>query len=100
MSNVAQKRAIHNYRSRQAQRGIARFEVQAPDADRKLVRALARRFADDRPEAMRARTMVQRIVSGEPLPQDDILEALRRSPLIGAGRDLGRAREADRRVDP
>ena len=99
MTNAAQKRAISNYRSRQAQRGIARFEVQALDADRELIRALARRLADDSPEATRARTMVQQIVSGEQPRQGGILQALRRSPLVGADLDLGRAREEGRRID-
>lgn len=99
MSNAAQKRAIRNYRSRQAQRGISRFEVQALDTDRELIRALARRLADDGPEATQARTMVQQIVSGEPPHQGGILQALRRSPLVGADLDLGRAHEEGRRVD-
>lgn len=99
MTDAARKRAIRNYRSRQARRGIARFEVQALDVDRELIRALARRLADDGPEAMRARTMVQQIVSGEPPHQGGILQALRRSPLVDADLDLDRAREEDRRVD-
>jgi hypothetical protein len=99
MSNAAQKRAIRNYRSRQAERGIARFEVQALDADRELIRALARRLAEDSPEATQARTLVQQIVSGEPPHQGGILQALRRSPLVGADLDLDRAREEGRRVN-
>jgi hypothetical protein len=99
MSDTAQKRAIRNYRSRQAERGIVRFEVQALDKDRELIRALARRLAEDGPEATRARTMVQQLVSGEPPHQGGILQALRRSPLVGADLDLGRAREDGRRVD-
>jgi hypothetical protein len=99
MSNTAQKRAILNYRSRQAQRGIARFEVQALDADRELIRALARRLAGDDPEAMQARAMVQQIVSGEPPHQGGILRALRRSPLVSADLDLSRAHEEGRTVD-
>lgn len=98
MTDAAQKRAIRNYRSRQAQRGIARFEVQALDADRELIRALARRLAEDGPEAMQARTTVQQIVSGEPPHQGGILQALRRSPLVGANLDLDRAREEGRKV--
>ena len=99
MTDAAQKRAISNYRSRQAQRGIARFEVQALDADRELIRALARRLADEGPEAMQARTMVQQIVSGESPHQGGILQALRRSPLVGANLDIDRARKEGRRVD-
>ena len=99
ISSAAQKRAIRNYRLRQAERGISRFEVQALDADRELIRALARRLADDSPEATQARTMVQQIVSGEPPHQGGILQALRRSPLVGADLDLGLDREEGRRVD-
>ena len=99
MTDAAQKRAIRNYRSRQAQRGIARFEVQALNADRELIRALARRLAEDGPEATQARTMVQQIVSGAPPNHGGILQALRRSPLVGANLDLDRAREEGRRVE-
>lgn len=99
MSNAAQKRAIRNYRSRQAKRGIARFEVQALDSDRELIRALARRLADSSPEATQARTMVQQIVSGETPRHGGILQALRRSPLVDAGLDLNRIREESRKVD-
>ena len=42
MSSAAQKSAIRKYRSRLTQRGIARFEVQALEDDRELIRALAR----------------------------------------------------------
>lgn len=99
MGNAAQKRAVRSYRSRQTQRGIARFEIQALDADRDLIRALARRLAEDGPEATQARAMVQQIVSGEPPRQGGILQALRRSPLVDADLDLVRAREEGRRVE-
>ena len=99
MSNPAQKKAIQNYRSRLTQRGIARFEVQAPETDRELIRVLARRLADGGPEAMQARAMVQRIVAGEPPSRGGILEVLRRSPLVGANLDLTRIREEGREVD-
>ena len=99
MSDTAQQKAVRSYRSRQAQRGMGRFEVQALNADRALIRALARRLADDSPEATRARTMVQQIVSGEPPRHGGILQALRRSPLVDAGIDFGRDREEGRRID-
>ena len=51
MSNTSQKRAIKNYRHRLAERGMARFEVLALEADRDLIRSLAKRLADDGPEA-------------------------------------------------
>ncbi len=95
----AQKKAIQAYRSRLTQRGIARFEVQALKTDRKLIRTLARRLADGRPEAKQARAMVEQIVAGEHPAPGGILEALRRSPLVGADLDLARAREKGRAVE-
>lgn len=99
MSDLAQKRATQNYRNRLTQRGIARFEVQAPEADRELIRALARRLTDSGPGAEDARTKVQQIVAGASLRSSDILQALRRSPLVGADIDLRRPREEGRKVD-
>jgi hypothetical protein len=99
MSSAAQKRAIKSYRSRLTQRGIARFEIQALDTDRDLIRALARCLADDGPEATEARAMVQRIVMGEPPKTSGILQALRRSPLVGAGLDFERPRDEGRKVE-
>lgn len=46
MSDSAQKRAIENYRSRLTKRGIARFEIQALDADRELIRTVARKLTE------------------------------------------------------
>lgn len=99
MVSAAQKKAIQNYRSRLIQRGIARFEVQALEADRELIRSLARRLAEGGPEAKRARVMVEQIVAGEPPAPGGILQALRRSPLVGADLDLTRSREKGREVD-
>jgi hypothetical protein len=43
MSNAAQKKAMKTYRARLTQRGLARFEVMAPDTDRELIRLAFRR---------------------------------------------------------
>jgi hypothetical protein len=40
LGNTALKRAIEKYRSRLTERGIVRFEIQALDADRDLLRSL------------------------------------------------------------
>ncbi len=53
MSNPSQKRAISNYRKRLHKRGMARFEVLALDADRDLIRSLAKWLADDSPDSAR-----------------------------------------------
>jgi hypothetical protein len=99
MSNTAQKRALRNYRSRLMKRGIARFEVLGLDADRDLIRCLARRLAEDGPDAVRIRAAVGRTIAGEPRKKGGILEALRRSPLVGADLEFKRSQESGRKVD-
>lgn len=99
MSNNAQKRAIENYRSRLTERGIVRFELQALEADRDLIRRLARRLIKEGPGAGHVRRTLQQALSGEPPKPGGILAALRRSPLVGADLDLTRPREEGRKVD-
>jgi hypothetical protein len=94
----SQKRAIQNYRSRLGERGLARFEVLGRDADRDLIRSLARRLAEDGPEASRLRAAVSQTIAGEPPKKGGILAALRRSPLVGVDLDLTRPREKGRKV--
>ncbi len=95
----SQKRALRNYRSRLSKRGLARFEVLGRDADRELIRSLARRLAEDGPEASRLRAAVSRSIAGEPPRKGGILAALRRSPLVGADLDLTRPREGGRKIE-
>ena len=99
MSNSSQKRALKNYRDRMGERGMARFEVVGRDADRDLIRSLARRLAEDGPDASRIRAAVNKSISGEPSVKGGILAALRRSPLVGADLDLERVITAGRAVD-
>jgi hypothetical protein len=94
----SQKRAIQNYRTRLGERGLARFEVLGREADRELIRSLARRLAEDGPEASRLRAAVSQSVAGEPPRAGGILAALRRSPLVGADLDLQRPRDEGRDV--
>ncbi|WP_307421823.1 hypothetical protein [Labrys monachus] len=95
----SQKRAIRNYRSRLGERGLARFEVLGRDADRNLIRSLARRLSEDTPEASELRAAVSRSLAREPAEPGGILAALRRSPLVGADLDLSRPREEGRKID-
>jgi hypothetical protein len=95
----SQRRAIRNYRSRLGERGLSRFEVLGRDTDRELIRSLARRLAEDGPEASRLRAAVSQSIAGEPPKRGGILAALRRSPLVGAELDLARPREAGRKVE-
>lgn len=99
MGNAAQSRATKNYRARLTQRGFARFEIMAVEADRELIRTLARRLAEEGPEAEQVRTAVKTAVAGEPPKPGGILAALRRSPLVGADLDLARPREDGRAVE-
>ena len=99
MTNAAQQRATRNYRARLEQRGFKRFEVMALETDREMLRTLARRLAEDGPEADRARAAVKALVADGPRKPGGILAALRRSPLVGADLDLSRPRIEGRRVD-
>jgi hypothetical protein len=55
MTSSSQMRALASYRRRLGERGMARFEVLGLDADRELIRALARRLAENDAEAARLR---------------------------------------------
>ena len=99
MNSGAQKRAIENYRSRLTKRGIIRFEIQALERDRDLIRALARKLTEEGQKAGQLRRAVQQAVVGGASSTGGILAALRRSPLVGADLDLSRPREEGRKVD-
>lgn len=96
---TSQRRAIQNYRSRLSEKGLARFEVLGRDSDRDLIRSLAKRLAEDTPEASRLRSAVSNSMAGDGSGKGGILGALRRSPLVGADLDLTRSREKGREID-
>lgn len=95
----SQKRAIQNYRSRLSARGLTRFEVLGLSDDRNLIRSLARRLAEEGPEASRLRAAVSQTITGTPPKKGGILAAFRRSPLVGADLDLRRTREEGRKFE-
>jgi hypothetical protein len=99
MSPSSQQRAITNFRNRLAEKGLVRFEVTGRDADRDLVRTVARRLAEGSPESEHLRAAITQKVSAEPRNKGGILKALLASPLIGAELDLTRPREPGRSVD-
>jgi hypothetical protein len=99
MGDTAQKRALRNYRNRLVKRGMARFEVLGLDADRDLIRTLAKRLAENGADAVRLRAAVSGTIAGEPPSKGGILAALRRSPLVGADLDLARSLETGRKID-
>jgi len=99
MSTTSQKRALNRYRKRLAKRGMARFEVLGLDADRELIRTLARQLAADDTDSARIRAAVRHTMAGEQSRKGGILNALRRSPLVGAELDLNRPSASGRRVE-
>jgi hypothetical protein len=99
MIDTPQKKALNNYRKRLRQRGVGRFEVLGRDADRELIRSLAKRLVNNDPDSLRIRAAVQRVISGEAPKKGGILDALLRSPLAGASLDLNRPVTAGRRLD-
>ena len=99
MSDAGQKRALRNCRTRSVTRGMARFEVRGLDADRDLIRSLAKRLAEGDSDAARIRATVSRTIAGEPPKKGNILAALRRSPLVGTDLNLVRSHDAGRKVD-
>jgi hypothetical protein len=99
MTSSSQKRALASYRRRLGERGMARFEVLGLDADRDLIRALARRLAKNDAEAERLRREYTRAIAGEPPRRGGILAALRRSPLVGIELNVKREETAGRTVD-
>jgi len=77
---------------------MGRFEVLGLDIDRDLIRSLAKWLADGGPEAARIRNLVSSSIAGEGSKKGGILQALRRSPLVGADLDLARSHESGRKV--
>jgi hypothetical protein len=95
----SQKRATQNYRSRLNARGLSRFEVLGRNADRELIRSVARRLAEGGSEASQLRAAITQTTADEPPKKGGILAALRRSPLVAADLDLTRPHEEHRKVD-
>jgi hypothetical protein len=99
MSSPSQKRALRNYRQRLRRRGMARFEVIGLNADRDMIRSLAKRLAENDRQACRIRAALNRTISEQSPKKGGILKALRRSPLVGVDLDVPRSRESGRKVE-
>ena len=97
MGSSSQARALENYRKRLSKRGMARFEVLALKKDRDLVRAVARRLAENTPQAEEMRAALQQSASLEPRRKGGVLAALRQWPI--ADLDLTRPYEEGRKID-
>ena len=99
MGTPAQKHAVQNYRASLAKRGLGRFEVVAREADRELIRTLARRLAEDGPDAAKIRASIAPSEERYVPKKGGIIEALRRSPLVGSGVEFKRSKDSARRVE-
>jgi hypothetical protein len=99
MGGSAQAKAVGDYRKRLEKRGIARFEVLGLKKDRELVRAVARKLAENTPEAEGIRASVREKVTPEAREKGGLLKMLRNSPLMGIELNLARKRVRPRKVD-
>ena len=99
MRDTAQERALQNYRRRLVERGMTRFEVLGLTTDRELVRSIAKILAEPGGEAIRIRSTLHGVISGEPAKKGGVLAALLRSPLVGADLVATRSVADDRKVD-
>jgi hypothetical protein len=99
MGSAAQTRAIENYRKRLSKRGMARFEVVGLKSDQELIRSIARRLADDTPEADEMRASMRQTITEKSSTKGGILAWLRSSPLVGADLNLKRPFTTGRKID-
>jgi hypothetical protein len=97
--NSSQRRALENHRQHLADRGLARYEVRGLSRDKGLIRALARRLADDDIAAAKLRDEVARGVKAEPPNGGEIWAALRNSPLAGLDLDVDRELTEGREIN-
>ncbi len=99
MAETSQARALKNYRKRLSRRGLARFEVLAPEGDRELIRHVARCLAENGQEAVRLREAINPGPSSTLRKKGGIFAALRRSPLVGEEVQATRDVTAGRKID-
>ena len=96
---ASQKKALASYRRRLVEHGKARYEVRGLEADKDLVRSVARRLAAGDAAAARLRAELKEKIAGKPRSRGAILAALRGSPLVGvelqAARETGSGRGVD-----
>lgn len=96
--NTSKKSTIHNSRTRPGKHSLVRFAVLGRDSDRNLIRSLARRLAENTPEAIQLRAAINQVIASEAPKKGGILAALLRSPLADANVDFTRSREEGREV--
>ena len=88
----SQRRAVENHRLRLKAKGLGRFEVRGLDVDKALLRAVAKQLAQGGTAASTLRATIKESVNPPAVGRGGILQALRRSPLVGA--DIHTERES------
>jgi hypothetical protein len=73
MTKSSQRRAVANHRLRLRERGVSRYEVRGLDADKELVRRLAKRLAENGAAAAQLRLDLAQRVAEEPQRRGGIL---------------------------
>ena len=99
MASTSQARALESYRKRLTKRGMARFEVLGLAADRDLVRSIARRLAENNPDAEEIRSAISQKVTTDTRRKGSILAMLRSAPTAARELNLIRERVVARKVD-
>lgn len=97
--SASQAKAVARYRNKLTGKGLGRFEVLGRDADRALIRAIARVMAEDDSKAMSFRASITEMVHSQTGSRGAILAGLRRAPLLGGDMDLSRSQEAGRNIE-
>ncbi len=91
------KTPLQTYRKRLAERKLRRVEVVVPEGDAQRIRALAREFSENGPEAERLRRELAKVTENS--PKGGLLRLLLASPLAGADIEFVRERHPGREVD-
>ncbi|MDP4823430.1 MAG: hypothetical protein NWR47_05715 [Aestuariivirgaceae bacterium] len=95
--NQPRKTPVQTYRQRLAERKLRRVEVVVPEDDAQRIRALAREFSENGPEAERLRRELAKVTANS--PKGGLLRLLLASPLAGADIKFVRDRHPGREVD-
>lgn len=92
---IAQKKAVQDHRKRLRERGFVRLEVQAPEADKALIRRVASLLRGDPARAAEIRVRLREVIGEEPKP--GLKALLASAPLEGI--DLTRDRDLGRNIE-
>ena len=91
----AQKRATEQHRKRLKEKGIARVEVNVPENDKSLIKAIAAKLRNTHQESEEFRhSLLNALASPRPMNFKELLEC---APLDGV--DLERSREGWREIE-